>query len=235
MDASSINLNYSNVQFMETAHVISKRSPDHPIGLLVIVKSATYNHKKRMAIRKTWGDEQYLKENGISPGLPTKVAFICGIQKAENNSSESELFHKETQFGDIVLGQFHDAYENNTYKTVLAMRWAVEYVKDFKYLMIVDDDMYVNLVNAVSYLKNISTTMVQELISENSGVSFFRPISQFEDAYKSTRNNISLEGQPLIMGHLIIDAKPFRSFLGFGMLCLLVLESFLYIGYTYVL
>ncbi len=171
-----------------------------------------------MAIRKTWGDEQYLKENGISTGLSTKVAFICGIQKTENNSSESELFHKETQFGDIVLAQFHDAYENNTYKTILAMRWAVEYVKDFKYLMIVDDDMYINLVNAVSYLKSISDTMVQELISENSGVKFFRPVSQYEDECVSIRNNVSLGSQPLIMGHLIVDAKPFRSFLGFGML-----------------
>lgn len=167
-----------------------------------------------MSIRKTWGEPKYLKKQLVGPGLPTYLAFISGVSPQDENTP-LDLFSAEKRFGDMVVADFHDCYENNTYKTVLAMRWAVENVQSFKYLMIVDDDMFINLTNAVRFLKNIPTTQVEVVVSRDSGVSAYYPVNLGKEVSHSVAN-ITLSYKPIVMGNLIVDAKPFRSLLGLG-------------------
>ncbi|CAL8112717.1 unnamed protein product [Orchesella dallaii] len=208
-----INVAYSQISFLQKALDYVGKGP---VGLLIVVKSATRNYKKRRAIRKTWGDEDYLKQNVMKQDLPTKVVFICGVPDGDDTHTLNELFKEEDHYGDVILAKFQDTYGNNTFKTMLAMRWATEIVKHYKYLMIVDDDMYVNPSNTISFIQEeIPSLKVQTLESNWSGAPAFFPIDETSSTGGSA-NIISLKGKPLIMGELWQDSRPFRNMIGPG-------------------
>ena len=54
----------------------------------------------------------------------------------------------------IVQGDFDDTYFNNTVKTAMGLRWAVESCARSRFYMFVDDDYYVSNRNVLAYLHN---------------------------------------------------------------------------------
>lgn len=211
-----VNLNYSSVVFAQRAN-----NNISAVGLLIIVKSASWNYKKRMAIRRTWAEPNYLKNHYIEKDLPTKVSFICGIPEDYDSENGEDPFAGEKQYEDIILAKFQDSYGNNTYKTLLLMRWALESVKSFKYLMIVDDDMYISPQNTVAFINNVSNIEVQTVISGYSGSPAYYLLSQLPADSNHSMDIlgevVALQDQPLIMGQVWVDSKPFRNFAGPGM------------------
>lgn len=183
------------------------------LGLLIIVKSATRNFSKRTAIRQTWGEPVYLRGNRLATDLPTKVVFISGVPP---NHDGSELFSDEKMFDDIVLADFQDCYGNNTFKTLLALRWAVEHVKTFEYLLVVDDDMYINLENAMSFLRDINRDAAQVRVTTSNSSGATANNLVYQSQVNATHNLVSLKNKPLLCGQLCFDAKPFRNKIGMG-------------------
>lgn len=55
---------------------------------------------------------------------------------------------------DIVQGSFVDTYFNNTVKTAMGLRWAVEHCSKSRFYMFVDDDYYVSTRNVLRFLRN---------------------------------------------------------------------------------
>lgn len=78
--------------------------------LLMLIHSAPANFPKRMVIRETWGQ----------PKLGTVVIFLIGNTPGYKKKLEEE----DKIYGDIVQGNFKDAYRNMTYKHVMALKWA---------------------------------------------------------------------------------------------------------------
>lgn len=101
--------------------------------LMVIVSSNPHHAEKRQIIRNTWG------RNFDS----TKVVFLIGETK--NDTTVSKLIHKEiSEHGDIVYGNFKDAYRNLTYKHVMGLKWVTHHCSVAKYVLKTDDDVLVN-------------------------------------------------------------------------------------------
>ncbi len=57
-------------------------------------------------------------------------------------------------FGDLVQGDFHDNYYNNTLKTMAGLRWAAEMCPTSRFYLFVDDDYYVSPRNLLRFLRN---------------------------------------------------------------------------------
>ncbi|KAL0859398.1 hypothetical protein ABMA27_010587 [Loxostege sticticalis] len=131
-----VNDTYDQLIDMKNFSFLMNPQPclDYPAGLLlvVIIASRPTNFKNRMVIRNTWG-------RSVDS---TKVVFMIGessdvaiVQKIQN---ESQIY------GDIMQGNFVDAYRNMTYKHVMGMKWVVHHCPMAKYILKTDDDMVVN-------------------------------------------------------------------------------------------
>lgn len=122
-------------------------SPNGKIRLIYIVKSTATNFKRRSAIRRTWGFERRFSD------VPIKTVFLLGSRKAD--STTERLVNEEAEkFNDIVLGDFEDTYFNNTIKTMMGLRWAVEQCPRSRFYMFVDDDYYISTKNILRFLRN---------------------------------------------------------------------------------
>lgn len=129
---------------LNTEKCLSNDGCGYNIRLLLIVKSAIGNIERRNAIRQTWGWEQRF------PDVVIRCVFNLGL--ARNNPPLQQQVEKEqSQYGDIIQGNFTDAYKNNTIKSMLGFRWVIENCPTAKFIMFVDDDMYMSTKNALQY------------------------------------------------------------------------------------
>ncbi|OWF39747.1 Beta-1,3-galactosyltransferase 1 [Mizuhopecten yessoensis] len=157
------------------------------IFLLFVVKSKNDHFDQRNAIRETWGNELYLKKFII------KTVFILGTPV---NESLKPIWSEIKQFNDIILMDFHDTYFNNTLKTSTSFNWVPEFCPQARFVVLVDDDIYVSLETLVRYLdqlplsKRFQLYMGQTYIvykpHRNSTSKWYVPVSEYPwDAYPS--------------------------------------------------
>lgn len=108
--------------------------------LTIIVKTAVKNVERREAIRQTWGAQ------GIYDHVKIRTLFNLGRSLDTSSDEESE------RYGDIIQSDFVDSYYNNTYKTIMGLRYAYEHCPSSDYFVLVDDDYYVSLANMLKVL-----------------------------------------------------------------------------------
>ena len=112
------------------------RNGDGAKEIIVLVHSSTNNFERRAAIRQTWGNLTLLDSYNL------RVAFILG--QSINKSLQSQINHEDALQGDIVQGKFLDTYHNLSQKHVLGLRWVSAYCKTAKFVVKVDDDVFLN-------------------------------------------------------------------------------------------
>lgn len=109
--------------------------------LLILVHSAPTNFKKRLLIRETWGS---LTDQS------TRLIFLLGAVNSSHLQQSLEV--ENSMFSDMVQGNFIDAYRNMTYKHVMALKWFSYYCPEAKYVLKIDDDVFVNTPFLLKYL-----------------------------------------------------------------------------------
>ncbi|GBP87889.1 Beta-1,3-galactosyltransferase 5 [Eumeta japonica] len=101
------------------------------ISLVALVTSAPHRVLNREAIRTTWGQH-----------IPTY--FFLGLPSDGIDEMLVDYYVEAKQHGDIVVGDFVDAYHNLTLKTMFMVQWARRRCAHAKYLFKTDDDVLVN-------------------------------------------------------------------------------------------
>lgn len=90
---------------------------DESVYLLVMIASASWEHKRRELIRSTWASFQPIDESKV-----IKYVFFVG---QDTRMSVDETLEEEADFyGDVVKEDFHETYKNLTLKTIGQMKWA---------------------------------------------------------------------------------------------------------------
>ena len=81
----------------------------------------------------------------------------------KNEKILSKLKHQEIlykfeleyeKYGDIVQQNFYDAYYNNTIKTLMGIRWVVDYCPKAKFYLFIDDDFFMNQNLLMKFLRS---------------------------------------------------------------------------------
>lgn len=137
--------------YIHLAEKICKGIPE--IYLLTVVKSATKNFKKRHGIRHSWGHDS----NSGNRKMIFIMAFSEGTQKQVD--AEANLYK------DIVQENFKDGYWSNTLKMEMAFNWITKFCRNARYVVFVDDDMYVNFPNTLNYLRSVDEKKIDNLYS----------------------------------------------------------------------
>ncbi|XP_055852734.1 beta-1,3-galactosyltransferase brn [Episyrphus balteatus] len=141
-------INFYNYTFLEKCHQKCVEDGGSPISpkITFIVKSAMPNFERRQAIRQTWGYETRFSDVII------RTVFMLGV--SNNQELQKHIKTESLQYNDIVQSNFEDTYFNNTIKTMMGFRWAVEVCPTSKFYLFVDDDYYVSPKNALRFVEN---------------------------------------------------------------------------------
>ncbi|XP_051153436.1 lactosylceramide 1,3-N-acetyl-beta-D-glucosaminyltransferase-like [Leptopilina boulardi] len=118
--------------------------------LLIMVHTAPKNLEKRNAIRETWGQ--------VSSSVIT--VFLVGWSEKDQINILTENF----KYGDIIQGNFVDSYRNLTYKHVMALKWFTYYCSNAKYILKLDDDVFVNIAAVLDYLNYLPPLVTRSFI-----------------------------------------------------------------------
>ncbi|XP_064626905.1 beta-1,3-galactosyltransferase 5-like [Lineus longissimus] len=128
--------------------------------LLVLVASPPKNHHIRSVVRLSWGAVKSHK------GYTIKVLFYMG--KPRNSSQQRELMSESISHNDIFQSEVAD--DRLTLKTLAAFQWAGSECAVARFVLKVDDDVFVNVRNAVDYLKYL-TPEDESTLYQGYGVS----------------------------------------------------------------
>ncbi|KAJ8972913.1 hypothetical protein NQ317_008803 [Molorchus minor] len=134
-----------------TASIIPEHVCDQQSLLLIIVCTAPANYEARSAIRETWGSQRHMMGNNVS------LYFLLG--ETGNSSMQNDVLLESDQYGDIIQEHFIDSYNNLTLKSIVMLKIATTYCANMtRYLLKIDDDMFVNLPLLVEMLTNRNET-----------------------------------------------------------------------------
>lgn len=136
-----VNPHNFNYTILETDVCSDLRDP----FLITVVHTHPGNYKRRMVIRETWGG---------SVGFKMIVLFMMG--SVSDNPSLMEAVKAESQrYRDIVQETFEDTYRNLTHKAVMWLKWTSTYCSAARYVLKVDDDIFVNTFNLINHLRHL--------------------------------------------------------------------------------
>lgn len=124
-----------------------------PLLAIIVVPSSPNNYDKRQAIRNTWGQD----------GNFFKLVFLFG--ESDDVIFEEIIKHEYEKYKDIVQGNFQDTYKNLTYKHVMGLQWATQYCSNVKFVVKIDDDIFVNIEELKVLLDNYSSKADRDLIA----------------------------------------------------------------------
>lgn len=116
------------------------------LKLVYLVKSQRTNFEQRRAIRKSWGYERRFSDVEI------RTVFLLGV--GGESKTEEQINEEFTKHGDLVQANFSDSYFNNTIKTMVGFKWAVNFCANAQFFMFVDDDYYVSTKNVLRFVRN---------------------------------------------------------------------------------
>lgn len=125
---------------------------------IYIVQTATQHFLRRSIIRKTWGNKHFFQTNTF------EIVFMLG--KPANENMQILLEQEQYVHNDLVQGTFLDTYRNLTHKSVLVLRWFTENCPRVKFLVRVDDDVFVNTFYLIELLTKKYYDVKRKLIGD---------------------------------------------------------------------
>lgn len=127
---------YVESGLLETAPMRHKTYSNGEVFLLIMVPSAVSNFEQRDAIRRTWGNVSTIKPTVL-------LKFVLGKSKDTVHQSLAET--ENSIHNDILFEEILETYENLSQKSIALLRWASANCNGVKYLLKIDDDMFLNL------------------------------------------------------------------------------------------
>ena len=112
--------------------------------IFIYIQSAANNFLKRRLLRRTWSSRTKVLNNNV------RTVFILG-----RTDSSAEQMHINTEnllYGDIIQGNFTDSFRNMTKKALIAMSWIEHFCRKVKFVIKVDDDIFVDMLTVVENL-----------------------------------------------------------------------------------
>ncbi|KAL4231231.1 Beta-1 [Mactra antiquata] len=130
--------------------------PHDPPYLVLLCLTRFYDIENREAIRKTWGSVATTRSWPlVNSKIPTvKIVFLFG-GPVDTKVKQSILEDESARYGDIVMADFVDSYVNLTYKVMMGLKWVNTYCPQAKYIVKVDQDMFLHVINLIRYLEGI--------------------------------------------------------------------------------
>lgn len=87
-----------------------------------------------------------------------RVFLLADIPLTEKYISQPAIDDEHSRFGDLVQGNFTEAYRNLTYKHVMGLRWAATACPTAKFIVKIDDDTVFDILFLYNYIESLPDT-----------------------------------------------------------------------------
>lgn len=114
--------------------------------LVLLVTVESYDVISRKVIRETWGDLSNYKDVDILR------LFLVGQAPVMTSALQRLLEEESAMYGDIILQDFLDTYNNLTLKMLMGMEWVTKFCPNASYVMKIDSDVFLNVNYLVHHL-----------------------------------------------------------------------------------
>lgn len=137
-----------------------------PIHLLLLIRSGHNQWGRRDTIRKLWANDTCWMD------LRVRHLFLVGVESTMKH--EQRIQKEALQYRDLIQQDFIDDYYNITYKFMLGLQWALSYCSNAEFLLLIDDDFFVNPTSVSSLFRLLRPGFPKYLslgcLHRNSGV-----------------------------------------------------------------
>ncbi|KAL1788261.1 lactosylceramide 1,3-N-acetyl-beta-D-glucosaminyltransferase [Sigmodon hispidus] len=156
----SLSLKHSSEQ-PHFPYLINHKEKCHAqdVLLLLFIKTAPANYNRRSAIRKTWGNENYVQSQ-LNANI--KILFALGTPLPPRGELQKKLIWEDQMYKDIIQQDFVDSFYNLTLKLLLQFSWTNTFCPHAKFLMTADDDIFIHMPNLIEYLQRLEQIGVRE-------------------------------------------------------------------------
>ena len=154
----------------EIAHVTNNediRACNKPF-VLFLVTSHSSNHKRRRSIRETWAKQDKFSEFGKKFNLTYDVYFSVG--KGKNKSAIEATRRESRKYGDMLIIDREEDFYDLTRRVMAGFKWTSENCL-YTYLFKVDDDVFINIPNVMSFLSNDTFKYADELYAGDMNIN----------------------------------------------------------------
>lgn len=104
----------------------------------IVVHSYVGHFERRRAIRRSY-------PRTVLDRLGFRHVFMVGLPSSGDGDLQARLIRESSRHGDVVQGNFHEAYRNLTYKHAMGLTWFAERCSRSDYVVKMDDDIALNV------------------------------------------------------------------------------------------
>jgi hypothetical protein len=133
--------------YLNPEHQICEKNQNKNIIFITFVLIEPQDFEKRNLIRLTYGNKNF------DPDF--RVIFTVGM--SDNKTVNKMIIDEFSINKDIVqINNFFDSYSNLTYKTMKSFKWISLYCTNSKYILRINDQIFVNTFALVNYFKSLN-------------------------------------------------------------------------------
>ncbi|XP_007934099.1 lactosylceramide 1,3-N-acetyl-beta-D-glucosaminyltransferase [Orycteropus afer afer] len=160
-DTLSVNRSSEDVPSFQYLINHEEKCQAQDVLLLLFVKTAPENYERRSAIRKTWGNEEYVRSQ-LNANVKTLFALGTPSNPLRREELQRKLVWEDKVYNDIIQQDFADSFYNLTLKLLLQFNWANTFCPHAKFFMTADDDIFIHMPNLVEYLQSLEQIGVED-------------------------------------------------------------------------
>lgn len=116
----------------------------------IIIVTSYVGHDELRAAHRRAISQGKLIEMGFS-----RVFLLAEIPATEKYIKQSQITDENRKFGDILQGNFLEAYRNLTYKHTMGLKWASTSCFRAKFIIKMDDDVVFDVFHLKNYLESL--------------------------------------------------------------------------------
>ncbi|XP_058450071.1 beta-1,3-galactosyltransferase 5 [Malaya genurostris] len=100
----------------------------------------------------------------ISMGM-LRIFSLASIPAKEKFITQTAIEHEQKLFGDIIQGEFTEAYRNLSYKHIMNLKWGTEHCTRAKFLVKMDDDIVFDPFYIQNHLSDLDQQNRKQLLA----------------------------------------------------------------------
>lgn len=124
-----------------------------------------------------------------------RVFLLAEIPVGEKFITENAIKAEQRRFGDLIQGNFIEAYKNLTYKHIMGLKWVTEKCDNAKFIVKIDDDTVYDIYHLQNYLIDLDYDANDHLLA-GFILNNKKPIRIQASKWYVPRNEFSLEKYP---------------------------------------
>lgn len=122
-------------------------------------------HDELRAAHRQAISQAKLSELGIQ-----RIFLLGAIPQQEHFISQAQVENEQQRFGDLLQGNFMEAYRNLSYKHTMGLKWAATECSKARFIIKIDDDIVYDIFHVKRYLdalelENLKLTTSSQLLA----------------------------------------------------------------------